>query len=237
MVEPERIAQDLESIAVALGSELRLDAADVAGALPSALASEPPTMRLRAFHRPRQHRVVEGDTIAGLAAAYGLPYPWIAERNPLAEDGLWPDQLLEIPPADALIPLPPVMGKRIRIDLSDQELLATQKGQELWRWPVSTGVSDSPTAPGVYQIRSRDESAYAPSWDLQMPFFLGIYPPMPDAEVMNGFHGFPTQGGAQLIWTDRIGSPATYGCVLLPTQRAEALFTWAELGVIVEIVE
>lgn len=237
LVDPTRVVEDLASAMMPLGTDLRIDAAEIADALPAGLSDEPPFIRVRAYHRAREHRVVDGDTISGIAARYGLPYPWIAQLNPHAADGLWPDQLLEIPPADTMIPLPPVEGKRIRVDLSEQEMIAYHEGRELWRWPVSTGVSGSPTAPGVYQVRSREIEAFAPSWDLQMPFFVGIYPPLPDEDVMNGFHGFPTQGGGEIIWTDRIGSPATYGCVLLPSDRAEALYTWAELGVVVEIVE
>jgi lipoprotein-anchoring transpeptidase ErfK/SrfK len=54
-------------------------------------------------------------------------------------------------------------------------------------------------------------------------------------ELMNGFHGFPTRGGGYLLWTGDLGHPVTYGCVLLSLENAEALFNWAEDGVVVEV--
>ena len=68
-----------------------------------------------------------------------------------------------------------------------------------------------------------------------MPYFMGIYQPVPTADFMNGFHGFPTRDGYTLLWTGDLGRPVTYGCVLVSTENAEQLFGWAEQGVIVEI--
>ncbi len=68
-----------------------------------------------------------------------------------------------------------------------------------------------------------------------MPYFMGIYRPVPTVDFMNGFHGFPTRDGATLLWTSSLGSPVTFGCILLSTENAEVLFSWAEAGVVVEI--
>jgi lipoprotein-anchoring transpeptidase ErfK/SrfK len=64
---------------------------------------------------------------------------------------------------------------------------------------------------------------------------MGIYRPVPTSDFMNGFHGFPSRGGAQLLWTGSLGRPVTYGCVLLSTDNAAALYRWAEEGVVVVI--
>jgi lipoprotein-anchoring transpeptidase ErfK/SrfK len=37
------------------------------------------------------------------------------------------------------------------------------------------------------------------------------------------------------LWESVLGSPASYGCVVLDLEAAEHLFTWAEDGVVVEI--
>ena len=79
--------------------------------------------------------------------------------------------------------------------------------------------------------------AYANQWDLHMPFFMGIYKPSPDGEVMNGFHGFPSRDKKQLLWTKNLGRPVTYGCILLDTKNAEMLYRWADEGVIVEVTK
>ena len=112
---------------------------------------------------------------------------------------------------------------------------AIEDGKVKWDWVVSTGLPDSPTSPGVYQVQSHEGTAYANQWDLHMPFFMGIYKPSPDGEVMNGFHGFPSRDKKQLLWTKNLGRPVTYGCVLLSTENAETLYNWANEGVIVEI--
>jgi lipoprotein-anchoring transpeptidase ErfK/SrfK len=64
---------------------------------------------------------------------------------------------------------------------------------------------------------------------------MGIYRPVPTSEFMNGFHGFPTRGGSQLLWTGSLGRPVTYGCILISSENAQTLYNWAETGVIVEI--
>jgi lipoprotein-anchoring transpeptidase ErfK/SrfK len=65
---------------------------------------------------------------------------------------------------------------------------------------------------------------------------MGIYRPVPTSNFMNGFHGFPTRDGASLLWTGNLGSPVTFGCILVDTGNAKALYEWAEEGVVVEIV-
>jgi len=52
---------------------------------------------------------------------------------------------------------------------------------------------------------------------------------------MNGFHGFPTSGDRQLLWTSSLGAPVTFGCILLSTDNALTLYRWAEEGIVVEI--
>jgi lipoprotein-anchoring transpeptidase ErfK/SrfK len=68
-----------------------------------------------------------------------------------------------------------------------------------------------------------------------MPNFMGIYRPVPSSDFMNGFHGFPTRGGSTLLWTGDLGHPVTYGCILISTENAAALYEWAEAGVVVEV--
>jgi lipoprotein-anchoring transpeptidase ErfK/SrfK len=64
---------------------------------------------------------------------------------------------------------------------------------------------------------------------------MGIYRPVPTSDFMNGFHGFPTRSGRELLWTGDLGHEVTYGCVLLSSENADLLFNWAEEGVVVEI--
>jgi lipoprotein-anchoring transpeptidase ErfK/SrfK len=110
-----------------------------------------------------------------------------------------------------------------------------ESGGPKWEWLVSTGIESSPTAPGVFQVQTHEENAYASNWKLWMPYFIGIYRPVPTSDFLNGFHGFPTRGGSALLWTGNLGQPVTYGCILISTDNAIALYGWAQDGVVVEI--
>jgi lipoprotein-anchoring transpeptidase ErfK/SrfK len=204
-------------------------------ALKGAIDDENSVVRLRVYHRPSQHIVRLGETIASISREVGVPYPWILQANPGVSDSLREGQVLTIPSPDVLLPLPVVENKRIVISISRQRMWVYQDGGLRWEWVVSTGIESSPTAPGVFQIQSHDPNAYAASWDLWMPYFMGIYRPVPTSNFMNGFHGFPTRDGANLLWTGSLGYPVTYGCILLDTQNAALLYEWAEPGVVVEI--
>ncbi|MCB0028248.1 MAG: L,D-transpeptidase family protein, partial [Anaerolineales bacterium] len=175
------------------------------------------------------------ETLSSIGRDYGVPYPWIQEANPQLGDNLAIGQQITIPSVDNFLPLPVVENKRIVVSISEQKMWAYENGQLVFEWVVSTGIDSSPTAPGIFQIQSFEEEAYAGNWNLWMPSFIGIYRPVPTSEFMNGFHGFPTRNGSNLLWTGDLGHPVTYGCVLVSSTNALTLFDWAELGVVVEV--
>jgi LysM repeat protein len=223
--------------AAELGADRYLEAAPLVEAVTAALNGQPGERLLTVRHRPGTHVVASGDTIASIGAQHGLPYPWIQQANPGVGDDLRVGQTLALPSPDEMLPLAPVPGKRIVVSLADQQVQAFENGALKWEWPVSTGIDSSPTSPGVFQVQSHEESAYASNWDLNMPKFIGIYRPIPTSPFMNGFHGFPTRGrtGNQILWTNNLGHPVTFGCILLGTEASNALYDWAEAGTVVEV--
>lgn len=213
---------------------IRLD--DAIQAMRDALAQGDPRAAIRVWHGPTRYTVRAGQTLAAIAEEVGVPYPYIAAENPgINIDALSAGQVLTIPSRDILVPLEPVPHKRIVVDRGRQHLWAYENGQVVFDWVISTGLPSSPTAPGVFQVQSHDPNAYADQWNLYMPHFMGFYHPGPNMDLMNGFHGFPTRGGGYLLWSDDLGRPVTYGCVLLSLENAERMYTWAEDGVIVEV--
>jgi hypothetical protein len=88
---------------------------------------------------------------------------------------------------------------------------------------------------GVFQIQTHEINAYASNWDLYMPHFMGIYEAWPG--FMNGIHGLPLLSNGQRLWASTLGSPASYGCIILDLGAAEDLFYWADPGVVVEITQ
>ena len=217
-----------------LGEGRYLDSEILIPTLTTAISTQQPLVTARIFHHPRQHLVQPGETLAGIGRAYGIPYPWIQQANS-GSDLLQAGDTITIPSTDEMLPLPPIENKRIVINMSQQRVWVYEDGQTKWDWPVSTGIDSSPTAPGLFQIQSHEPNAYASNWDLWMPSFLGIYRPLPTADFMNGFHGFPTRNGSTLLWTGDLGHQVTYGCVLLSSDNASLLYDWAEEGVVVEI--
>jgi LysM repeat protein len=236
-VEPAAVAAWLTGPArEALGPGRRLEPDALAASLRSMLNGQPTPRRIRAYHEAGRHVVASGETLAAIGEARGIPYPWIQAANPGLGNDLRVGQELVIPSPDLLLPLPPVEGKRIEVSLADQELKAYENGALKWAWPVSTGIASSPTAPGVFQVQSHDELAYASQWDLEMPRFMGIYRPAPGSPVINGFHGFPTRrNGRQILWENSLGHPVTFGCILLGDEPSRALWAWAEPGTIVAV--
>lgn len=219
----------------ALGGGRFVNSAAAVQAVTKAIQGGETAVSLRIYHPDRQYTVQPGDTIAGIGRKTGIPYPWIQQANPGLGDGLSVGQTITIPSPDDLIPLPVVENKRIVVSIGQQKVWVYENGALKWTWPASTGIDDSPTAPGVFQVQSHEPNAYAGNWNLWMPNFMGIYRPVPTSDFMNGFHGFPTRDGANLLWTNNLGTKVTYGCILLSNENAKQLYEWAEAGVIVEI--
>ncbi len=193
-----------------------------------------PESRLRVYHYDQQHSVQAGETLSSIAKMYGVPYPWIEQANPEV-NLLSVGQIVTIPSPDMLLPLPVVEGKRIVISISEQKMRVYENEELKWDWLASTGIDSSPTLPGIFQIQTHEENAYAENWNLWMPYFMGIYRPVPTSDFMNGIHGFPSRNGSQILWTNNLGQRITYGCILISTENATALYDWAEVGVVVEI--
>lgn len=234
-MDPSRVKSylDQETGALGQGRYVHLDTAVTA--LNEAVSRGDYTTELRVHHRQRTHRVQPGETLSSIAWKYGMPYPWLEAANPNVTGGIFAGQQLTIPSLDQLLPLPVIRDKRIIVSLSQQRMWAYENGSLKWEWPVSTGIDSSPTSPGIFQIQLRENNAYAGNWDLWMPSFMGIYRPVPHIDFMNGFHGFPTRNGSTLLWTEDLGRPVTYGCILLSSDNATLLFNWAEEGVVVEV--
>jgi len=201
----------------------------------SALAAgQPDDAFVTVQHGNRRHIVQPGETLSSIGYDYGIPYLYIQEANSHIAS-VSPGQEIIIPPADSFLLTEIVPNKRIVVDISEQRTRVYENGALKWDWPSSTGINSSPTWTGIYQILTHVPSAYAGIWDLNMPNFMGVYQPVPGSDFMNGFHGIPTRGGGQVVWENSVGTPVTFGCILLSDANSQRLYNWAEEGVVVEI--
>ena len=207
---------------------------EAAEQIQKAISSNNTRPTIRVYHHDRMHTVASGDSIIGIAWDYGVPYPWIQQANP-GVDHLIIGQTITIPSPDNFLPFEVMPDKRIVVSISQQHVWVYENGALKWDWVASTGINSSPTWPGIYQVISHVPNAYAANWDLYMPQFIGVYQPIPGSAFTNGFHGFPTRGGGQLLWENSLGTRVTYGCILLSNASVQLLYDWAEEGVVVEI--
>jgi lipoprotein-anchoring transpeptidase ErfK/SrfK len=211
-----------------------IDVAKGVAAAQKAISIGQTSTTVQVLHNPTKYTIEPGDTIGSVAWAHGVPMWRISNANPgLNMDALNPGQEITIPSLDDMLPLAVVPNKRIVVSISKQHLWVYENGTIKWDWIASTGIPDSPTAPGIFQVQSHEENAYAGNWNLWMPHFMGIYEAVPN--FMNGIHGFPTRNGAGILWENSLGHKVTYGCILISSTNATSLYNWAEDGVVVEI--
>jgi hypothetical protein len=230
----ERLRAYVEELNRSLGEERYFDFEEALGMAMRGLQGEP-VEPLRVHYQPMTYTVQRPQTLTSLGAQIGMPYWKIIDANPqLAGRNPYVGETITLPAKDAMLTLPVIMNKRILISIAEQHLWVYQDGELIKDHVISSGMADSPTMPGIFQVQSHFENAYASNWDLWMPHFLGIYEAVPGFE--NGIHGLPILSNGVRLWGSILGQPASYGCIILDLEAAEALYTWAEEGVVVEIV-
>ncbi len=232
--DPAQVTSYLNAQQSQLPSGDYLNINEAIASMQTAIGQNNLSSRLRIYHHDSQHIVQPGETLISIAWNVGIPYPWIQQANP-GIDQLSVGQSITIPSPDNMLSLPIVWDKRIEVSITQQRVRVYENGSLKWDWIASTGEADSPTWPGIYQVLLHDPDAYAANWNLYMPNFLGVYHPVPGTDFTNGFHGFPTRGNSQLLWTNDLGTRVTYGCILLSNENAQTLYNWAQDGVVVEI--
>ncbi|MBN8617344.1 MAG: L,D-transpeptidase family protein [Anaerolineae bacterium] len=236
-----------QSISSGPGQQVRyLDPRETSDLLTEAIRTQQTNVTLRIRYRDTKYEVVRGDTAYRISRKTGIPFYLIQEANPGRNlDILSPGDLLNLPSKDLAVPLNPVPNKRIVVDLDTQSLIAFENGQPVFNWLISSGMSQYPTSPGVYQILNHDPEASGGSFTLcndqgyncgswEMYWFMGMYEVVPG--LMNGFHGAVLLPNGNLLGGGSVGSPYTFGCVMSNNDNAKLLYDWADEGTVVEII-
>ena len=122
-------------------------------------------------------------------------------------------------------------GKYIYVSISEQHLYAYQDNQLVYSFVASTGMNNA-TRTGVFQVLDKIPNAYGSTWDLWMPNWLGIYY---SGTLENGIHALPILSNGVQLWGGYLGTPISYGCVVIGVEEAQMLYNWAEVGTTVEI--
>jgi lipoprotein-anchoring transpeptidase ErfK/SrfK len=122
-------------------------------------------------------------------------------------------------------------GKYILVDVSEQRLYAYEDDTPVFSFVASTGM-DNATRLGTFSVLDKIPNAYGATWDTWMPNWLGIYYAGP---LENGIHALPILPNGAQLWAGFLGSPISYGCVVLGASEAQMLYDWAEVVTPVEI--
>jgi tetratricopeptide (TPR) repeat protein len=174
--------------------------------------------------------------LVGAQASYQSALELMPEET-LAREKADEVALLLRPPTPVPTPMPtptPESGpQRIVVDISEQRMYVYEGEKLVWEWVVSTGEPGRDTAVGDFAIQSKIPMAYASTWNLDMPHWLGIYWSGP---LENGIHALPIKRDTGYkLWDGFLGQRVSYGCVILDDENAETLFNWVEMGTPVKI--
>lgn len=122
-------------------------------------------------------------------------------------------------------------SKYILVDISEQHLYAYEAETLVFSFVASTGMDHS-TRAGSFSVLNKIPNAYGATWNIWMPNWLGIYW---SGSLQNGIHALPILPNGATLWAGFLGTPISYGCVVLGSYEAQLLYDWAEVGTPVEI--
>jgi lipoprotein-anchoring transpeptidase ErfK/SrfK len=122
-------------------------------------------------------------------------------------------------------------SKHILVDISEQHMYVYENDALIYSFIASTGMGNS-TRVGTFSVLNKIPNAYGATWNIWMPNWLGIYW---SGSLQNGIHALPILPNGATLWAGYLGTPISYGCVVLDTYDAQALYNWADIGTPVEI--
>jgi len=120
-----------------------------------------------------------------------------------------------------------VAGQLIEVNIREQRMYVWDGDRLVYKWLCSTGLPGRDTAAGRYSVLDKIPEAWAGTWALRMPYWLGIYWA---GTLENGIHALPINSSGVTLWGGYLGSRASFGCIILSTENARTLYHWAHVG-------
>lgn len=185
------------------------------------------------------YTVQPGETISELAQAFNTSRLAILEYNGLPdEQTIYAGLEIRIPFGPPILPQrrPPVpaSGTSFLVSLSRQKCWLFAGDRVAQAWNCSTGYGEWITRVGTFAVQSKIEMAESSAYQLDMPYWLGIYNV---GKYENGIHGLPIEWSTgKRIWESLVGEPATFGCAMLDDRDAVVLFETAYIGMPIHII-
>jgi LysM repeat protein len=179
------------------------------------------------------HTVQDGESAESIAIWYGIQVSALLAANGLdTSDQIQPGLELFIPPVEYVAPPPSYsIEKLILVDISEQHMYVYEGDQLIYSFVASTGMGNS-TRVGTFEVLNKIPNAYGATWNIWMPSWLGIYW---SGHLQNGIHALPILPNGATLWAGYLGTPISYGCVVLGSYEAQLLYDWAEVGTTVQI--
>jgi len=177
------------------------------------------------------YTVKPGDSLSSIAARLGTTVAALVAQNGISNPELITvGQVLRLS-GNAITPA--TGGARhIYIYLSQQHLYAYEGDRLVYSFVVSSGRAPTYTRTGDFRVQSKVPNAWGSTWNIWMPNWLGIYW---SGGLENGIHALPVMPNGQTLWAGYLGTPVSFGCIVLGTYEAQQLYNWAEIGTPVTI--
>ncbi|PKN91486.1 MAG: hypothetical protein CVU44_19205 [Chloroflexi bacterium HGW-Chloroflexi-6] len=179
------------------------------------------------------HVIQQGEDAASIAVWYGVEVSALLAANGLeSAEQAQPGLELLIPPVEYIAPPPSYSSEKlILVDISEQHLYAYQGEELIYSFVASTGMGNS-TRVGTFEVLDKIPNAYGATWNIWMPNWMGIYW---SGYLENGIHALPILSNGATLWAGYLGTPISYGCVVLGSYESQLLYDWAEVGTTVQI--
>ncbi|HMQ50592.1 MAG TPA: L,D-transpeptidase family protein [Anaerolineae bacterium] len=140
----------------------------------------------------------------------------------------------EATPLEVPLGSPLIKDRLIIVGLAEQRMWVFEKDRLVFDFVVSTGEPGRETAVGEFEILNKIDVADGATWNLDMPYWMGIYWAGP---LQNGIHALPIERHTgNKLWDGFLGQRVSYGCVILGDEDAATLYQWAAVGTKMKIV-
>ena len=123
----------------------------------------------------------------------------------------------------------PGIALEIKVDLSQQRIFTFEKGVLIRSFKISSGKIETPTPTGTFKVIHKQELLFSKIAGCWLSFWIGF-----TKDGKYGLHETPICDGTRL-GEDKIGTPASAGCLRVKQAEAEILYNWAAIGTVVEI--
>ena len=118
--------------------------------------------------------------------------------------------------------------KKITVNIASQSLAAWEDNTVVYSTAVSTGLPQTPTVRGTFNIYAK-----VPSQRMSGGSAAYGYYDLPNVpHVMYFYQGYSIHGA---YWHNNFGTPMSHGCVNAPLDAAAWLYNWAPMGTQVAI--